>query len=89
MGPKECRVKFVDGTEPSDTADTAEERNAIQRSIDKLRIWAHANVVRLNIAKCKVLHSGQGKPRNVYYLGEEILESNSAEELGVLVDGKT
>ena len=49
----------------------------------------HVNLIRFNKAECKVLHSGQGKPRCVCRLGEELLKSNSFEkDLGVLVDEK-
>lgn len=64
-GPKNCRDKFADGTELNDTVDTAEKRNAIQRNLDKLRSWAHVNVMKLNKVKSKVLHLRQGNPRNV------------------------
>ena len=36
-----------------------------------------------------MLHWGRGKPRYLYKLGEDLLESNSVEkDLGVLVDEK-
>jgi len=45
--------------------------------------------MRLNKAKCKVLHMGQGNPCYQYRLEEEGTKSRSAEkDLGVLVDKK-
>ena len=63
--------KFADGTKLSGAA--------LQR--------AHANLMKFNKAKCKVLHLGQDNPKHKYKLGREWLESSPEEkDLGVSVD---
>ncbi|KAJ7421543.1 hypothetical protein WISP_41933 [Willisornis vidua] len=66
--------KFVDETELGGSVDLLEGRKALQRDLHRMDPWTEDNCVRVNEAKCQVLHFGHN---NLLQLqaGAERLES--------------
>ncbi|PKU41616.1 rna-directed dna polymerase from mobile element jockey-like [Limosa lapponica baueri] len=59
----ECTLsKFANDTKLCGAVNMLEGRGAIQRDIDRLERRAHANLMKFNQAKCKVLHLGLAIP---------------------------
>ncbi|GAB0184411.1 mitochondrial enolase superfamily member 1 [Grus japonensis] len=94
VGDMDSGIKYTLSKSDDDTklwgmVDTLKGRDAIQRDLDRLERWTHAVLMKLNKAKYKVLHMGQGNPKHKYRLGRKWIDGNPEEkDLGVLVDEK-
>ncbi|KAJ7407503.1 rna-directed dna polymerase from mobile element jockey-like [Willisornis vidua] len=56
-----------------------------QRDLDRLQRQACLNLMKLNKAKCEVLHLGSGNPKHKHSLGGERIESSSGQkDLGMI-----
>jgi len=85
----ECTFsKFPDDTKLCGAIDTLQEKDAIERDLDRFERWARANLMKFDKTKCKVLHMGQGNAQHKYRLGGEWIESSPEEDLGVLINKK-
>jgi len=72
--------KFADDSELGRSVNLPEGREALQRDPDRLDIWAEANCMRLEKAKCWVLHFSPSSPVLWYRCGAEYLPSFVAEK---------
>uniref|UniRef100_A0A8C3GHF6 Reverse transcriptase domain-containing protein n=1 Tax=Cairina moschata TaxID=8855 RepID=A0A8C3GHF6_CAIMO len=88
IGLESVLSKFADNTKLG-VMDSDEGGKALQRDLDRLESWAITNRMKFNKSKCCVLHLGRGNPGYTYRLGDEMLESSTAErDLGAVVDSK-
>ncbi|PKU40848.1 protein arginine n-methyltransferase 8- hypothetical protein [Limosa lapponica baueri] len=73
-------------TKQSGTADSPEGRGALQKDLDRFEKWTCVNLMKIDKAKCKVLHLGQSNSQYQYRLKNERIESRPAKkDLGIPV----
>ncbi|PKU45153.1 rna-directed dna polymerase from mobile element jockey-like [Limosa lapponica baueri] len=78
---EECTLsKFANETKLCRVVNMLEGRDVIQRDLDRLTRWVHANLMKFNQAKCKVLHLDQGNPKHKNRLDGEWIESSPEEK---------
>ncbi|KAJ7398159.1 hypothetical protein BTVI_127617 [Pitangus sulphuratus] len=56
--------KFGFDTKLCGAVNMLETGDAIRMDFERLERWAHKSLMKFNKAKCKVLHKGQGNPKN-------------------------
>lgn len=72
--------KFAEDTKLSGIIDKTVGRDAIQMDTSRLEERAHGELISFSRNKSKELHLSQSKPRYVYRLEGELLESSPAEK---------
>jgi len=83
----ECTLnKSANNTKMCGAVDMLEGRDATPSDFGRLESCARANRMKFSKANCKVLHMGQGNPKNIYRFGGGWIESSPEEKyLGALV----
>jgi len=77
----ECSLsKFANDTKLCGAVDALEGRDAIQRDLDRLERWAHANLMKFNKAESKVLHLGRANPKHKDRVGREWIGGSPEEK---------
>jgi len=68
----ECTLsKSADDNKLCGVVDTLEGRDAIQRDLDRLERWICMKHMKVNKAKCRVLHVSRGNPKHKYRRGRD------------------
>ncbi|XP_073537645.1 uncharacterized protein [Phyllobates terribilis] len=73
-------IQFADDTKLGGIANTREERERIQKDLNKLEQWAATNRMVFNREKCKVLHLGNKNEKSIYRMGGIELSNSTCEK---------
>ena len=79
-------LKFADDTKIFWRVDFEEDRNVLQRDLDRLVRWSEVWQMKFNVEKCKVMHLGRGNACGNYVMSGGILGAvNEERDLGVRI----
>jgi hypothetical protein len=80
----EILKKFADDTKLGQTAETQEDRDKLQRTLDDLCEWGRTWGMVFNVKKCKIMHLGHNNICQEYTMDGQVLEETSEErDIGV------
>ena len=79
-------IKFADDTKGLKEINGPEDREKLQRALDKLERWAEKWGMKFNIPKCKIMHVGPHNPGYAYTMsGQQLVEVEEEKDIGVTV----
>jgi hypothetical protein len=82
----EALVKFADDTKVGQTIRTEADRAALQTALTNLCEWTEQWGMKLNVAKCKVMHFGRHNPGYEYEMDDVKLQQVEEErDIGITV----
>ena len=78
--------KFADDTKGFKQISGPEDKEKLQRALNKLEEWAEKWGMEFNIPKCKIMHVGPHNPGYVYTMsGQQLVEVDEEKDIGVVV----
>ncbi|CAM5106410.1 unnamed protein product [Eretmochelys imbricata] len=79
-------AKFADDTKLFKIVKTKADCEELQKALTKLTDWATKWQMKLNVDKCKVMHTGKNNPNDTYStMGANLATTNQEKDLGVIV----
>ena len=79
-------IKFADDTKGLKEINGPEDREKLQRALDKLERWAEKWGMKFNIPKCNIMHVGPHNPGYAYPMsGQQLVEVEEEKDIGVTV----
>ena len=77
-------LKFADDTKVFGSINDMEDRDALQRDLDRMMEWAKVWQMEFNVDKCKVMHLGRDNIKYKYIMdGKELTTTDLEKDLGI------
>jgi len=79
-------LKFADDTKIFGKANSIEDKNLLQKDLDRLIEWSLEWLMMFNTKKCKVMHIGSRNNQYTYTMNQQKLEVvNTERDLGIII----